>query len=912
MPLLYPKDGGMPVPFEPDEIEAALATGLYNRPDSIPVVGKYGEVGEIPYEDLERERQIFGGRVATGAEAEEQRFKQRVEDKYGGLVGSALTTVGSAADTALMGIPSLLLDDETAREWKEIKEQHGAADIIGQVGGLVTPGGLAGKATKGVIGFGKGIGGKAGAAAAIAGEGALGGFVEGVQQVGLADEPVKIEQALSDIGASTVLGTAAAGVAGVGGAALGGLMRRASKGLRSKADDLAKAPAQGSQIVEQAAAYEEGVSRSFLVIGDKTERGGIGKPLNRIRRQLERPETTARNPRKLFGELEDQGRVLDNLASKPKEQILEEMAKADTEVVAGVGKLIKKAGKATKPKTPTQKAKLQKDIQAAESKLADLRAKRDGKIAEQEQAFKASGERLSARAEKSIRKAEDSVKAAQDDLERAVTERAKRTAAKKLDRRQKLLEDARADAWREARLLSEAGDIKAKNVKDDWLRREKVFTKQIDDIQAKIDELEDFVVEASADEGKVTLPRFEAAMYRDWKGVQIGKPVKGTGKVTIDVDEAQRFIDGLDAGDMTAIRSEVADEIPLLAAQNQAIRDGIDAFYMKPAKGLADDLSQMAKIYATTAATGLVPGGPLGGAIAYGAARIADKAGRLITGKMSMASAEAAEKAADIIESVMKGGSKIGPTLPRASAALATTFLGDEDDEVETEPVPRKRSSGGDLVANYRKREKELRRMTVASMSGAFTVRDEIRRRVSANLEVLRMYDPRLADKAEAVLLRKMSWLASQLPKRPDVAGKYWHPPLSDIRSFARKVAAVERPMGVLKRVAAGTVTPEDAEAFKATNPEWHASIVRDVIMRMDEARELPPKGRLALSIFTGLPIDPGLHPPVLRQLQSSYAAEPGSQAGTQNPVPQPQFGSVRKSTPEPTPAQRRQSGETI
>lgn len=35
-----------------------------------------------------------------------------------------------------------------------------------------------------------------------------------------------------------------------------------------------------------------------------------------------------------------------------------------------------------------------------------------------------------------------------------------------------------------------------------------------------------------------------------------------------------------------------------------------------------------------------------------------------------------------------------------------------------------------------------------------------------------------------------------------------------------------------------------------------------------------------------------------------------GSEVGTQAPVPQPQFGSVKKSAPEPTSAQRFQSGE--
>ena len=61
---------------------------------------------------------------------------------------------------------------------------------------------------------------------------------------------------------------------------------------------------------------------------------------------------------------------------------------------------------------------------------------------------------------------------------------------------------------------------------------------------------------------------------------------------------------------------------------------------------------------------------------------------------------------------------------------------------------------------------------------------------------------------------------------------------------------------------------------------------------------------RLALSIFTGQPVDPSMNPAVMRVLQGAFMAEPGSNFGTQQPRPQPAFGSVKK--PDATQAQQR------
>lgn len=111
--------------------------------------------------------------------------------------------------------------------------------------------------------------------------------------------------------------------------------------------------------------------------------------------------------------------------------------------------------------------------------------------------------------------------------------------------------------------------------------------------------------------------------------------------------------------------------------------------------------------------------------------------------------------------------------------------------------------------------------------------------------------------------------------------------------------------MGVYERLASGDITPEDAEALREVYPEMWAKMKMDIINRIPELRaQLPYQKRLAMSIYTGVPVDAAMVPETFQRLQSSFESEPESEGGTQAPTPQPQFGSV--SIPEPTQAQER------
>jgi hypothetical protein len=128
-----------------------------------------------------------------------------------------------------------------------------------------------------------------------------------------------------------------------------------------------------------------------------------------------------------------------------------------------------------------------------------------------------------------------------------------------------------------------------------------------------------------------------------------------------------------------------------------------------------------------------------------------------------------------------------------------------------------------------------------------------------------------------------------------------------EMRTFARYVAAVEDPGGVEERLAAGTVTPEDAEAYRTVYPERFAALQTQILQSLPTLKKtLPYQRRLSFSIFTGVPVDPSMAPNIVAALQSQFEQEPGSEGGMQAPKAQPQFGSVKKSLEEPTPAQHR------
>lgn len=304
---------------------------------------------------------------------------------------------------------------------------------------------------------------------------------------------------------------------------------------------------------------------------------------------------------------------------------------------------------------------------------------------------------------------------------------------------------------------------------------------------------------------------------------------------------------------------------------------------------------------------------PLGSLAALAAPLVGARASKLVAegvfGRAGRASSEVARRGARAVDTLLSAGQAVS----RLAPPLATRTLAAVRFASEEKGTPKK----ADLATLYHARSSELRSQTMYAQDGSIQMRPEARAQIAAKLAPIAAVDPLAADKLEAIAARRVEFLSSKLPRRPDIgglplsAGDRWQPSSMEMRQFARYVAAVEDPMGIVERVADGSVTPSDTEVMKAVYPEMYADITQQIVSRLPELRtSLPYRQRLALSRFTGEPVDASMHPRILAVLQAQHAQEPGTDAGTHAPSPQPNFGamgSVSKRVDQAkTPSQRR------
>lgn len=302
------------------------------------------------------------------------------------------------------------------------------------------------------------------------------------------------------------------------------------------------------------------------------------------------------------------------------------------------------------------------------------------------------------------------------------------------------------------------------------------------------------------------------------------------------------------------------------------------------------------------AVAGAVGSIPILGQIPGVAALAGGAAAKLVSGGIGKALTKQAARTSKAIGAFLSVGAKAAPVAPvLASKVLASLRFGPSQGA----------QTGSDMAQSYKARVAEIKAQTQYDQTGRAVMRPDARTKVFENLAAVRAGDPVAADRMETLAARRLEALANQIPRRPDLGGvstgpDRWQPSDMEMRAFARFAHAVEDPIGIVERLAAGTVTPEDATAMKQVYPEMYQQIQTEIMAKLPTLRAtLPFQRRLALSIFSGVPVDSSMNPQILSQLQSSFTDEPGSEGGTQAPMPQPQFGSVKNQ--EATPSQTRQ-----
>jgi hypothetical protein len=398
------------------------------------------------------------------------------------------------------------------------------------------------------------------------------------------------------------------------------------------------------------------------------------------------------------------------------------------------------------------------------------------------------------------------------------------------------------------------------------------------------------------------------------------------------------------AADTTGARAATLDKIPAALEQNRALQRRIAELAAEPASerlaairdaqaalsvpkpalpptpppSIAEQALSGTAFGAITGAVHAIPVlGQIPGLAHFIGAKGAKLATDLVFGKLGQTTAELAARGSQAAEAFL-GRAATTPT----AAVLATKTLGKlafapssisaSEDAPAPAAAPAKKL---ELASLYKQRADEVRSQTMYDATGKVVMRPEQRQVMAQQLDAIRAFSPMLADRMESVAVRRIEFLSSLLPRRPDFAGvttgpDHWRPSDFEMRTWARYAAAVEDPHGVLERLAHGAVTPEDVHAMNAVYPELMADYTNRVVTALPELRKtLPYRRQIALSLFTGVPVDPALDPRVLSLLQSQFTEEPGSAGGTQAPAAMPQYGSIKKSTDTPTPAQRRAQG---
>ncbi len=430
------------------------------------------------------------------------------------------------------------------------------------------------------------------------------------------------------------------------------------------------------------------------------------------------------------------------------------------------------------------------------------------------------------------------------------------------------------------------------------------------------------------DAAEVALNARQARRYGDWADVK----VKRNAELTVTREQAQKFGEALSSGEILGQGKASLDKLGGLLEQNKALQAKIEGSLVNKSELVSPRLKEIADAKLGLSAAGGPKGAAeqmLSGAVYSGAAGVAYASGvpgaeylapfigakaaglvgSKVFGRMGSAATNVAKRASAGVSKFLEIGGKFAPAAPvLATKVLSSVAFGSSREESKPSKSEGKPTRLADV---YRKRTDELKAQTTYGPDGIPVMRPEARRAMAARLAPIAAGSPVMADRMETLAARRLEFLAGKVPRRPDLGGMRtgpdrWQPSDMEMRAFARYVAAVEDPAAIVDRLADGSVTPEDAEAMRAVYPEMMADITRQIIEGLPTLRQsLPYSRRLALSVFSGVPVDPSMDPHVLATLQASFTEEPGTEGGSQAPKAAPAFGSVKNQ--EATPSQARQ-----
>ncbi|MDL2338615.1 MAG: hypothetical protein QFE16_12310 [Pseudomonadota bacterium] len=346
---------------------------------------------------------------------------------------------------------------------------------------------------------------------------------------------------------------------------------------------------------------------------------------------------------------------------------------------------------------------------------------------------------------------------------------------------------------------------------------------------------------------------------------------------------------------LTDLQSGMSPRLAAIEAAQEALMNA-------PKAGLLQRGAQAGAFAGVTALAHAIPGV---GIMAPFAGKYASEAIGKAFEHLGAAKAAASARMTAARDAFLSVTSKVTPA---GVAVAATRVLSQVRFGPSAEPTGKQ-----DLASLYKARSAELRNQTMYDPNGQVVIRPDARQAIAQKLAPIAQVNPILADKLETLAVRKAEFISSMMPRQPDAGGLQigpdnWKPSDLAMRSWARTVRASEDPGSVEEDLARGVVTPEAAMAYRTVYPERFLAMQHAIYTAAPTlAKTLPLRRKVALSIFTGVPLTPALQPNVLQVLQGNFTTEANTQGGTVAPSPQPSFGALGslKSLDKPTPAQQ-------
>jgi hypothetical protein len=203
-------------------------------------------------------------------------------------------------------------------------------------------------------------------------------------------------------------------------------------------------------------------------------------------------------------------------------------------------------------------------------------------------------------------------------------------------------------------------------------------------------------------------------------------------------------------------------------------------------------------------------------------------------------------------------GSAKGLTRPGFStrAVLAANSFGDDGEQPKS------------LQGLFKLRQDQL----VALASNP----DALQMTVHESLTPVRQVHLGLGDKMEMQTMNVIGFLNSKLPKDPGLLHRVgvskWKPSDQDIRRFARYLEGATNPVGTIKKLASGSITPQEAEALRTLWPATFMALQQQIVEQLPEIqKKCTYDQRISLSICTGIPVDTVMRPEFRTFIQQSF-----------------------------------------